>query len=201
MNKARYVRVSTGGQKIERQLIKNNPNELLFVDVISGAKPFNEREKGIELINSIKNNKINYLSVHSIDRLGRNLFDILNTLEILNTHKVILKVDNLGIESLINGKPNDAFKLIVSVMGSISEMERNTLLERQKEGIAIAKAKGIYKGRVKGSKETDIKFLLRHKKTVKLINQNHSLRNIAKLCDISLSTVQKVKKTYLKNTQ
>lgn len=194
MNKARYIRVSTGGQKIERQLVKKHPNELIFIDVVSGAIPFSKRKKGIDLLSKVRNNEIKYLSVHSIDRLGRNLFDILETLEVLNSFKVVLKVDNLGIESLIDGKPNYAFKLIISVMGSIAEMERETLLERQKEGIALAKAKGVYKGRVKGSKENDNQFLHRHKRTIKLLNQNHSLRNIAKLCDISLGTVQKVKK-------
>lgn len=194
MSKARYVRVSTGGQKIERQLVKQHPNELLFIDVVSGATPFSQREKGIDLLSKVRNNEIEYLSVHSIDRLGRNLFDILETLEVLNSFKVVLKVDNLGIESLIDSKPNYAFKLIISVMGSIAEMGRETLLERQKEGIALAKAKGVYKGRIKGSKENDNQFLSRHKRTIKLLNQNHSLRNIAKLCDISLGTVQKVKK-------
>ena len=197
--KARYVRISTASQNIERQLTKKHPNESLFIDVISGATAFKTREKAKDLIEQIKDGKINYITVHSIDRLGRNLFDILSTLELLEQYGVILKVDNLGIESQIAGKPNFAFKLITSVMGSIAEMERETLLERQKEGISIAKIKGVYKGRVKGTKESKKDFLARHKKTIKLLNQNQSLRNIAKLCDISLSTVQKVKKIYFED--
>lgn len=194
--KARYIRISTGGQKIERQLVKQHPNEEIYIDVVSGVTPFKERTKGSELLNKIKSNSIKYLSVHSIDRLGRNLFDILNTLETLNKNNVVLKVDNLGLESIIAGKPNFAFKLIISVMGSIAEMERETLLERQREGITIAKAKGVYKGRVKGSKESDLEFLSKHKNVIKFLNQNHSLRNIAKLSDVSLGTVQKVKRKY-----
>lgn len=191
---ARYVRISTANQNIERQLIKNHPNELLFVDIVSGSTMFEDREKGKELLDNIKNKKVNYVSVHSIDRLGRNLFDILSTLEIFDKYDVVLKVDNLGLESVIADKPNFAFKLIISVMGSIAEMERETLLERQKEGITIAKVNGVYKGRVKGSVEPKRQFLSRHKQTIKLLNQNYPLRNIAKLCDVSLSTVQKVKK-------
>lgn len=191
--KARYIRISTGGQNIERQLIKKHPNEELFIDIISGVIPFKERPKGSELLSKIETKSVDYISIHSIDRLGRNLFDILTTLEIFNKNNIVLKVDNLGIESIIAGKPNFAFKLIISVMGNIAEMERETLLERQKEGIAIAKAKGIYKGRIKGSKETDLEFLTKHKNIVKFLNQKHSLRNIAKLCDVSLGTVQKVK--------
>ena len=194
--KARYIRISTGGQKIERQLVKQHPNEEIYIDVVSGVTPFEERTKGSELLKEIKSNSIEYLSVHSIDRLGRNLFDIINTLETLNNNNVVLKVDNLGLESIIAGKPNFAFKLIISVMGSIAEMERETLLERQEEGIAIAKANGVYKGRVKGSKESDLEFLSKHKNVIKFLNQNHSLRNVAKLSDVSLGTVQKVKRIY-----
>ncbi|PRQ82478.1 recombinase family protein [Elizabethkingia anophelis] len=192
--KARYIRVSTGNQNTERQLEKNHPNEKLYIDIVSGAIPFKEREQGNRLIQDIDADSIKYISVHSIDRLGRNLFDILATLELLNEKKVTLKVDNLGIESLVNNKPNSAFKLIISVMANIAEMERETMLERQKEGIKIAIAKGVYKGRVKGSKESDEQVLSKYKEVVKYLKRGQSLRDIAKLCNVSLGTVQKVKK-------
>ncbi|HFK5502241.1 TPA: recombinase family protein [Elizabethkingia anophelis] len=192
--KARYIRVSTGNQNTERQLEKNHPNEKLYIDIVSGAVPFKEREQGNRLIQDIEADSIKYISVHSIDRLGRNLFDILATLELLNEKKVTLKVDNLGIESLVNNKPNSAFKLIISVMANIAEMERETMLERQKEGIKIAIAKGVYKGRVKGSKESDDQVLAKYKEVVKYLKRGQSLRDIAKLCNVSLGTVQKVKK-------
>ncbi|CAI9673997.1 recombinase family protein [Elizabethkingia anophelis] len=192
--KARYIRVSTGNQNTERQLKKNHPNEKLYIDIVSGAIPFKEREQGNKLIQDIEADSIKYISVHSIDRLGRNLFDILATLELLNEKKVALKVDNLGIESLVNNKPNSAFKLIISVMANIAEMERETMLERQKEGIKIAIAKGVYKGRVKGSKESDEQVLSKYKEVVKYLKRGQSLRDIAKLCNVSLGTVQKVKK-------
>lgn len=193
MMKARYIRISTSNQKAERQLVKKHPDEKLYIDVISGATPFKERPKGQELLQDIEKEIINYISVHSIDRLGRNLFDILSTLEVLNEKLIVLKVDNLGIESLIKGKPNHAFKLIISVMANIAEMERETLLERQREGILIAKAKGIYKGRERGSKESDKQVLEKYKEVVKQLKKGYSLRVTAKLCDVSLGTVQKVK--------
>ncbi len=196
--KTRYIRVSTGNQKTERQLVKKHPNEVLYIDVISGAIPFRERPKGKEILKEIEKGNIDYISVHSIDRLGRNLYDILSTLEILNKNKITLKVDNLGIESLVDNKPNHAFKLIISVMANIAEMERESLLERQREGIAIAKAKGVYKGRIKGSAESDKQVLYKYKNVVKQLKNGQSLRNTAKLCDVSLGTVQKVK-SILKN--
>ncbi|MBD0777174.1 recombinase family protein [Maribacter sp. ANRC-HE7] len=145
--KARYIRISTPDQNLERQLIKQHTGEKLFIDICSGSIPFNERAEGQRLLNDMD---LNYVSVHAIDRLGRNLLDILMTLQHFDDHGIKLKVENLGIESLVDGKPNPAFKLIVSVLANIAEMERNTMLERQREGIDIAKAKGMYKGRVRG---------------------------------------------------
>ncbi len=193
--KARYIRVSTEKQKIDRQREQGNKSEKWFIDVVSGAVDFKKREAGKQLLQEIEQGTINYLSVSSIDRLGRNLFDILRTLEYLNEKKVVLKVDNLGIESLVKGKPNSAFKLIISVMANIAEMERSIMLERQRQGIELAKQKGVYKGREKGSKESDEVFLAKYKGVQKELKLGvNSLRKIAVLNGVSLGTVQKVKK-------
>ena len=72
-------------------------------------------------------------------------------------------------------------------------MERETLLERQREGINLAIAKGVYKGRVKGSVESDEQVLNKYKEVVKYLKKGQSLRDTAKLCNVSLGTVQKVK--------
>ena len=191
--KARYNRISTASQNIERQLAKQNPDEVLFNDVVSGSVAFSERTKGSELISNIKEGKINYVAVSSIDRMGRNLADIINTLEFFQKNNVTLRVDNLGIESMVDGKKNPTFDLIISVMANVAVMERETLLERQKEGIAIAKAKGTYKGRVRGSVESKDEVLAKYKPVVKLLREGMSLRKTAKLAEVSLGTVQKVK--------
>ena len=191
--KARYNRISTANQNLERQLAKQNPDEVLYNDVVSGVVKFAKREKGSRLISDITEGKINYVSVSSVDRIGRNLADIINTLEFFKENDVILKVDNIGMESMINGKENEIFNLIISVLSSISSMERAQLRERQREGITIAKAKGIYKGRVRGSKESNDVVLAKYKPIVKLLKEGVSLRRTAKLGEVSLGTVQKVK--------
>ncbi len=188
--KARYIRISTPDQKLERQLVKQNPDERLYIDIISGSIPFNERPEGQKLLSD---KDLSYVTVHAIDRLGRNLLDILTTLKHFDDNGIKLKVDNLGIESLVGGKPNPAFKLIISVLANIAEMERNTMLERQREGIEIAKANGKYKGRVRGSKESKEEVLSKYPNVLKRLREGQSLRNTAKLCDVSLGTVQKVK--------
>ncbi|CAZ98725.1 recombinase family protein [Zobellia galactanivorans] len=194
--KARYVRISTPDQKLERQLSKKHADETLFIDICSGSIPFNERPQGKVLLNS---SDVTYLTVHAIDRLGRNTLDILQTLDKLDQKGVTVKIENLGIESRIDGKPNQVFKLITSVLANVAEMERETMLERQREGIAIAKAKGKYKGRLRGSKEDKEVFLSKYPQVVKRLKQGHSLRNTSKLCDVSVNTVRKVKKHLFDN--
>lgn len=196
--KARYNRISTPNQNLERQIAKQNPDEQLFNDVVSGAVAFADREKGSLLLNEIEAGRINWVSVSSIDRLGRNLQDLINTLATFQKLGVTVRVDNLGLESIVDGKVNPTFNLIVSVMANVSVMERETLLERQREGIAIAKAKGTYKGRIKGSVESDDKVLEKYKEVVKYLNRKQSLRITAKLTGVALGTVQKVQ-AILKN--
>lgn len=193
--KARYIRVSTLNQKIERQLQKQYPDEKIYIDKISGSIPFAKRPFAMELLKDIKRKEIQYISVSSIDRLGRNTLDVLQTIEKLHQDKICLKVDNLGLESWIEGKENPTFKLIISVLANISEMERNSLLERQKEGIAIAKAKGTYKGRLKNTTESMDEFLAKYPNVINYLKKKNppTIIEIAKLTDCSKNTVQKVK--------
>jgi DNA invertase Pin-like site-specific DNA recombinase len=195
MKKARYNRISSPNQKLERQLVRNHPDELIFNDIISGSIAFEDRPKGKELIQCIEKGDIDFVSVAQVDRLGRNLYDVLTTLEFFNKNNVVLRVDNLGLESMVDGKPNPVFKLILSVLANVAEMERTNLRERQLEGIAVAKAKGVYKGRVRGSTMNKSEFLSKYSNVVKEI-KNHpelSVRKLAKITGASIGTVQRVK--------
>lgn len=194
MINARYIRISSSSQNEARQLAKQHEGEKLFIDKVSGTTQFNKRENALELMNAVERGEIKNLSVCSIDRLGRNTIDVLTTIEQLHKHNVTLKVDNLGLQSLINGKENPTFKLIVSVLANIAEMERATLRERQLEGIAEAKKRGVYKGREKGTFETRDEVLNKYPEVVRYLRLNKSMRDIASRSKVSLGTVQKVKK-------
>ena len=200
MNKARYIRTSTLNQNEARQLVRQHEDEQVFIDKISGAVPFDKRPQAKILLDAATKGDIQYISVSSIDRLGRSTIDVLQTLECLTKLSVVVKVDNLGLESMVSGKENPTFKLIVSVLANISEMERTTLRERQLEGIAIAKLrKGVYNGRVKGTPESREKVIEKYSNVVKYLKKDikPTFEEIAKLCDCSKNTVQKVKKILL----
>ncbi|WP_417260819.1 recombinase family protein [Celeribacter sp.] len=191
--KARYIRISTPNQNFERQLLKKHSEEVLFIDKISGSISFKDRLEGNNLMDKVSKGEINQITVKAVDRLGRNILDILTTIEFFEINLCNLKVENLGINSLIDGKPNPAFKMIVSVLANVAEMERNSILERQREGIKIAKAKGIYKGRKRGTILSDKDFLFKYKNVVKDLKSGISIRKTALIHNISATTVQKVK--------
>lgn len=194
--KARYIRVSLASQNTSRQEIKANKEEILFIDRISGSIPFAERPKGSQLLKAIDDNKIDFVSVSSIDRLGRNTLDILTTIQLFHSKNVTLFVENIGLQSRTAKKESPAFNLLCTLMSSLAEMEKSILLERINEGVAIAKLKGVYKGRVKGTTETESEFLAKYPKVVSMLKRQNkpSLREIAKLCDVTVNTVQKVKR-------
>lgn len=198
--KARYNRISTANQNLERQLAKQNPDEVLFNDVVSGSVAFAERKSAKDLIAQIESGAITFVTVSSVDRLGRSLNDIINTLTYFNSKGVTLRVDNLGLESMTLGKVNPTFNLIISVMANVAEMERESILERQREGIAIARANGVYKGRIKGTTETDAEVLAKYRDVAKFLKMGKSLRDVKSRCSVSLGTVQKVKQILSKDT-
>lgn len=200
MNKCRYIRQSTKNQTNLRQLAKAHPDEELFIDIISGSIPFAERPEGKRLIQAVEVGQIDYITFHDLSRAGRSTVDVLTTLNYFQSHGVIVKIDNLGLESMIDGKVNPIFNLITTVLSEIYSLERNTLLERQAEGIHQAKLLGIYKGRVEGTLDTPEQTLIKHKRVVKTLKTNPtlSLRQIAKLASdvdykVSPNTVKKVK--------
>ncbi|WMI68808.1 recombinase family protein [Mangrovimonas sp. YM274] len=192
--KVKYIRVSTQEQNTARQEKNESEFDRVYMDKISGAIPFFDRPQGKKLVEAIKYNKIDEVHVLSIDRIGRSILDILTVCEFFTNSNVNLYVENIGMYSMVDGKQNPIFKMIVSVLGNVSEMERNNMLERQRQGIEIAKAKGIYKGRLHGSKMTTEVFLNKYKKVANELNNGESLRRAAALGGVSLGVAQRVKK-------
>ena len=200
MKKARYIRQSTKNQTNLRQLAKAHPDEELFIDIISGSIPFANRPEGKRLIQAVEAGEINYISLHAIDRAGRNTINVLQTLQYFYDKGVVVKIDNLGLESMINGKANPVFNLITTILSELSSLEKNSLLERQAEGIKEAKLRGKYRGRIQGTTDTPELTMSKHKRVVKALKTNPtlSLRQIAKLSSeldykVSANTVKKVK--------
>jgi DNA invertase Pin-like site-specific DNA recombinase len=198
MKIAKYIRTSTIEQSTERQ---ENTTHKTYIDKCSGSIPFNERPNAIKLLKDIEAKKVETLHVHSIDRLGRNAYDIQTTLNTLNNLNINVYVENIGLYSMIENKTNSIFKMITDVLSNVAEMERSSLLERQREGILIAKAKGTYKGRQMNTNETTQQFLSKYNQShLELIkDENYSIRKLASITNLSNNTIVKIRKTIKSN--
>lgn len=203
MKIGRYIRVSCTTQNTARQE-RQNTDEIQFIDRISGTIPFSDRPQAKLLLKAICEGEVNSITVSSIDRLGRNTLDVLTTIEKLHKLNIPVFVENLGLYSLVSGKENNTFSLIISVLSSLASMERSQMLDRQREGILIAKQKGnIYRGRVKGSVESNKDFLAKYPTVIAYLKKDTppTLKEIAKLTDCNINTVQKVKKAINTSTK
>ena len=135
-----YVRVSTVDQNEARQIeaLKKYGIEKWYSEKVSG-KNLN-RPKLQEMLDFVREGDTIY--IHDFSRISRSVKDLLSLIDLLEAKKVHLVSVK---ENLDTSTP--AGRLMLTMIGAINEFERANLLERQAEGIAIAKAKGKYKGR------------------------------------------------------
>lgn len=202
MKTVKYIRVSTTEQNVDRQKERGVPE---YIDKCSGTIPFKDREASSKLINDIvlqqskvdlpPSKRITTVKVDAISRLGRNLKDILATVELFTNWGICLVSEKEGIKTMIDGKENPTAKMVLSILATLSEYERELILERQREGIKAAHERGIYKNGGR-PKETAQDFISKPKnaKCLKLLMEGRSIREAAALSGVSNATSQKVKK-------
>ena len=193
--KVKYNRVSTLQQTGDRFSVDKENYDLVLFDKVSGTIPFNERPKGIELVNLVKNKKVSELVVEEFSRLGRNTGDVIRTLEWLEEHEVNVVIRNLGLQSRPNGKKNPIWKMISSVMSSLYEMELENIKERTMVGRQVYVQKGGRLGRPDGTSESTKQFLSKPKnqEIVKLLERGLKYSEIQKILGCSPKTIKKVK--------
>jgi len=201
--KVKYLRISTSNQNLERQLLNEKEFDFIYIDICSGAVPFKERKQACKLL---KNKDITHITISEITRLGRNMGNILETIEHFTSNDVNILIENLGLTTLLpNGKPNDTASLVINIMSSIGQYERALLKERTAQGIAIAKADGRYHGRQRGANkdiETYKETYFKDIEAVKsLLSQNFNLSQISKELKIPRSRLYTFKAKKLINTK
>jgi len=137
-----YIRVSTEEQNPERQLEKVQVDRI-FTDRAS-AKDVHRPELK-ELLLFVREGDV--VVVHSMDRLARNLDDLRRLVLELSGRGVRVEFVKEGL--LFSGEDSPLAQLLLSVVGAFAEFERALLKERQREGILLAKKRGVYRGRKK----------------------------------------------------
>lgn len=207
-----YARVSSTGdrQDTARQIkdlekyARSQNVEIVktYEEHVSGAKRIEERQVLTECLEYCTRNSVDFLLLSELSRLGRSTLQVLRSLEILHEAKVSVYIQNLGLYTLqANGKVNPIASIMVTVLAEMANIERSNIQYRLNSGRSNYIANGGKLGRKKGSTKSEEKLKEEYKETILLLKKGYSIRNIAKLQGIGISTVQRIKNQFINSNQ
>lgn len=181
-----YIRVSSEDQNTDRQL-DGIALDKIFIEKVSGSKK--NRPQLSSMIDYVRQGDV--VVVHSLDRLARDLSNLLNIIETLNKKGVSLKSmkENLTFNSDSN---NPLDKFLLHILGAVAEFQRSLIKEAQAEGIKKAQERGAFKGRKPKLSDDQIEKL-RHLSSLKHTSveewKNISWNDIAKEFNVTKQTI------------
>src|SRR5699024_4491434 len=192
-----YARVSSTDQNLERQLdnLKTFGVEKIFIEKQSG-KSVENRPVFQGALNFVRMG--DRFVVESIDRLGRNYDEIIETVGYLKEKDVQLMITSLlMMNEVIDNPLLDKFMkdLIVQILAMVSEQERNERKRRQAQSIQVAKEKGVYKGRplLYSPNAKDPQKRVIYHRVVEMLEEGQAISKIAKEVNITRQTVYRIK--------
>jgi DNA invertase Pin-like site-specific DNA recombinase len=203
MNVITYSRVSTSNQDYNRQIEelrsfckKMNWNiHKEFSEVISGGLETKDRPVLTESIQHVKSNKIDKVLVWDVSRLGRNTLEVLKTIQIFTENKISLHIKNYNLETLdVDGKTNPLTNFMISILLSVSNLERSQIKERMVSGYNRHIKNGGRVGRRMGYRKSDEEILNEYPEIIKYLKKERPIREIMKLTGKSNGTIMKVKR-------
>lgn len=208
-----YARVSSSGSLEYRQNTDRQVKDLTdyatykeydlvktYTEHISGAKKNADRAVLSEAIDKCKelveigNNKV-ILLVSELSRVGRNAFEVLETIKSLVDNQINLYLQKEQMTLLDdNGKPSLFAPIMLATLSTCAQLERENITFRLNSGRKRYIESGGRLGRPKGSVKTTEKKLEEYKEVISLLKKNYTMRDVAKLSGVSISSVQRVKK-------
>ena len=204
MKAAIYARVSSTNdrQSTDRQVIdlrnyaeRNNIEVVkVYEEHISGAKRNEEHPILCECLDYCIGNGVDMLLISELSRLGRNVDEVLANVKRCkdNNLNIFFQKENLSIFQP-DGSKNPFLNIFISVLGTCAEMERENIKFRLNSGREKYIAEGGKLGRKVGSVKSTEKKQEEYKQVLKELKKGTSIRRTAKLCDVSVSTVQRLK--------
>ena len=200
-------RVSTAGQDYSRQVdeLSDFCSKMgwnvrrIFTANVSGAKKIEERSELTEMLDYIRENRIDRVCVLEISRLGKNTLEALKVIRLLNDNGVCLYIKNYNLETLgADGKPNPIASMICTILLEVAQMESLTIMERMASDrdryIAKCRAEGIKMGRPGTYRKSDERMRTQYTKELGLLKKGISLRNISAITGTSVGTIRKLYK-------
>lgn len=195
-----YVRVSTVQQNTQSQLLELQKRaDYLGLNVIgeieekiSGKAKMSERSGITKLRTLIKKHRVTTVLFSDVSRIGRNLYESRMLINELTEAGINCHIRDINLNTLDpDGKPSPFNELIMNLLMSIYEYQRADIVAKVKVGKANSTIK---QGRKEGSVKSTANLLKDHKSVVAHLKSGVSIREIAKMCECSTTTVQKVKK-------
>ena len=202
-----YTRVSSTSdrQNTERQVkdltdyanYKKYEVAKVYEEKISGAKKNNERTVHVEALDFCKSENIDIILVSELSRLGRNAFEVLETVKNLVDNRINLYMQKEQFTLLDENKQPSIFApIMLATLSTCSQLERENIKFRLNSGRQLYIEKGGKLGRKIGSTKTKEQKKEEYREVITLLKRGYSIRNIAQLCKIGVSTVQRIKKEF-----
>lgn len=200
-----YGRCSSVGQNPSRQLETfRNHGKLeannVFIDRCTGSIPFRERPEAVKLFEAVTSQPKDVrvtIVVDSVCRIGRNLIDILQSIQTFTKLGISVKSIKEGFETLLeDGKESPIALVLLATLGAVAQLERDRIRSRQAEGIALARvvSPGKYVGRKVGTVQTPQRMIERYPIVVNKLKKGLTIADICSITGHSSTTVMKVKK-------
>lgn len=193
-----YLRTSHYLQNIATQIDRIEEGWKVYEDNgVTGRIPFKERKSAKRLLEDIKDGKIREVKVLRIDRLGRSVQDIIETINTIHSYGVPITSISEGITTLDDkGNQTPTTGLLINVLSSLSEFFYHQNREKTLLGVELAKKQGKYRGRKPNSTEEVNKYLNKPKvkKMRELLKQGNSVRSITRVLNCSSNSIYKLKK-------
>lgn len=193
-----YLRTSHYLQNIATQIDRIEEGWKVYEDNgVTGRIPFKDRKSAKRLLEDIKDGKIREVKVLRIDRLGRSVQDIIETINTIHSYGVPITSISEGITTLDDkGNQTPTTGLLINVLSSLSEFFYHSNREKTLLGVELAKKQGKYRGRTVNSKEDINKYLNKPKvkKMRELLKQGNSVRSITRVLNCSSNSIYKLKK-------
>lgn len=204
-----YARVSSSGSQEQRQNTERQVKSLLdyaasngltveriFEEHISGAKRNSERLGLQECLAYAKDNEIGVILFSELSRAGRQIWEILATVKFCIDYKIDMFFQKEGLRLFDGDRVNGVMAIYISCLGFCAEKERENIAFRLSQGRLLAIEKGVKMGRPGGSVKTLDRLASEYAQVIRLLKRGQSVRNTAKICGVSTSTVQRIKKTF-----
>ena len=208
-----FVRCSSSGYLVNRQDTSRQVADLesyasyanldvvkVFEEHISGGKKNNERPVLQEAIEFCKEEHISYCLVNALDRLGRNAFEVLETVKQLVDCGINLYMQKEQLTLLDDqGKPTMFAPIMIATLSTCAQLERDSIAFRLNSGKKLALEQGrCVLGRKKGSIKTREQKEKEYKEVLVYLNKGYSIRVVSQLTKVSVATVQRLKNEFIR---